>query len=137
MDEIAPGIAAALNDLDFFYKAAGTTTGDTNGGGLKEFSLRLPEPLKFLNIYIQNHRYNDDGSKSWNDASILVGRDKTYLSSSLTKCYDWINDGGMLKLALDCQKLLIDVIAFRRQSMLTGLWGGGDFRLYMSEMRAY
>ena len=135
-DEDSAYPAALLSDLKFL-ESARTTTGDTNGGGLKEFSLVLTAQHKFTAIAAINNRHNGNWSKTWNDASIWVGTDTTYLSTALTDCNFMLNDNFLRTLPLHCQQIASDVITFRRDSFTGGLYGGSWFAISMNELRVY
>ena len=137
-DEGFPNRAIRLNDLRF--RSYGyTTTEDTNGDGKKQLSWHLKEPHKFKTIVTVNCRdgKNDKYPKTWNDASIWVGADKTYLSTALTECIFDLNDSFLLTLPTICQQIESGVITFRRQALFPGLGASTWFGLYMSEMCVY
>ena len=128
IDAFKDNWAPNLNDLEFHFSAL------TTGGGKKELSFHLTEPFKFKTITTLNDRRDNGYSKSWNDASIWLGTDKTYLSTALTECIFNRNDSFLWTLPPDCQDIESSVISLRRDSF-SGF--SGEFRLFASEMLAY
>ena len=106
-----------------------------------ELSQKLTEPHNFMTIVAMNDRGNTNWSKTWNDASIWVGTDKTFLSTALTmtECLFSLNDNFLMTLPTHCQQIASDVIAFRRDSLLTALTALSPprFALAVSELRVY
>ena len=100
-------------------------------------SLWLKELHKFKTIVSIYFGANSSWSKTWNDASIWVGSDKTSLSTALTECLFKLNDNFLKTLPSHCQQIASDVITFRRDSLAIGLGGGLRFGLVMTELRVY
>ena len=136
MDEHSTYKAERINNLEFFY-STWTTIGDTNGGGKKELSLQLTELHKLKMVTAINNQFNNNVSKTWNDASIWLGTDTSYLSTTLTECIVDLNDSFLQTLSLPCQQIESGVITLRRESLAAGFSSTLGFALAMAEMRVY
>ena len=105
-DEGYPGRNARLNDL-YFGVTAATTNGDNNGDSSKELSLQLTELHKFKTIGVLNAPWNDNWGRTFKDASIWVGSDKSYLSPLLTECIFDLNDSSLQTLPTHCAEIQV------------------------------